>query len=227
MQWFSKELIRLAAPLGVVAFWSGMAAAALAYPVGYDWRNEAISALLFPEYDPDGYLWGCAGLLVCGLAGIAWTTGRNQCFDAATAAARVGLRILRAGFMFMCLAVLPDRLLPLPKGHEIFAILAFLGLGIGVMRELLARVYNRESYRRRGTFARFRVPIRASVVFVPLALAGLTLAYLALVRPSLPWISPAWREGISPYLRFGAWEWVNCVVFSVCLLVLWQRRPDS
>jgi hypothetical protein len=55
-----------------------------------------------------------------------------------------------------------------------------------------------------------------------LVLAGLTQAYLALARPSLPWVSPAWRSlGVPLYLSFGVWEWISCVMFSLCLLVIW------
>ena len=135
--------------------------------------------------------------------------------------------MLQLGFLCMCCAVLPDRLLPLPQGHEVFALLAFLGLCIGVTCQMWV-VVAREPDLRRRTPAPIKTGIRWALPLlplVPLAFAGSTQAYLTLLRPGLPWISPKWRTlGISPFLSFGVWEWVSCVVLSVCLLIVWHRR---
>jgi hypothetical protein len=206
-----------------------MIAAAHTYPAGYDWRYQTISVLLYPDHNPRGYLWAWAGLELCGLAGIAWTAELRRRLERAVASpTSKGLRLLQWGFLFMCCAVLPDRLLPLPRGHEVFAILAFLGICVGVMLQMLVVVETRESFRSRGTPAPIRVLLRRAIPLlpmVPLVLAGLTQAYLALERPDLPWVSPSWRTlGISPLLSFGLWEWMSCAVLSVCLLVLWRPR---
>ena len=42
------------APLGVVAFWSGMAMAARRYPSEYDWLYMPVSNLLARGRDPGG-----------------------------------------------------------------------------------------------------------------------------------------------------------------------------
>ena len=220
----------VAAPLAILAFWGGMAAAAHAYRAGYDWRYQTISVLLYPDQNPHGYLWAWAGLELCGLAGFAWTAELSRRLECAIAKPpATGLRLLQMGFLCMCCAVLPDRLLPLPKGHEVFAIGAFLGICIGVTWQMLVAVDSRESHRCRGTLARIRTIIRRVIPLlplVPLLLAGSTQAYLALERPNLPWVSPSWRtRGISPFLSFGLWEWMSCAVLSLCLLVLWDRRP--
>ena len=218
----------LSAPLGLLAFWGGMAAAAHAYPLRYDWRYEAISALLFPDYDPGGYLWACAGVAVCGVAGIAWTAQANDRLGDTPSASQIGLRILRLGFLCMCFAVLPDRLLPLPKGHELFAILAFLGIGFGVMQQMFTVPPGRESKDQQSPLAQLGGFIGAGRLLVPLALAGLTLAYVALIRRNLPWIDQAWLAGgIPAYLNVGAWEWITCALFSMCVLVLWHRRAEG
>ncbi len=131
---------------------------------------------------------------------------------------------MRIGFLSMCCAVLPDRLLPVPKGHELFAIVAFVGISAGVMQQIFMVIANRGSATRQGSMARLWATACASVPLVPLLLAALTQAYLGLARPNLPWISPAWRsQGIPLFLSFGVWEWVSCAVFSVCLLLLWRR----
>jgi hypothetical protein len=224
-----SEVFKLVvAPLAILAFWGGMAAAAYAYPAGYDWRYQTISVLLYPDQNPHGYFWAWAGLELCGLAGIAWTAERSRHLPSAIAKPpATGLRVLQLGFLCMCCAVLPDRLLPLPKGHEVFAILAFLGICIGVTCQMWVLVGTREPYPRQGTPGRIKTRIRRALPLlplVPLALAGSTQAYLTLERPGLPWVSPSWRTlGISPLLSFGLWEWISCAVLSVCLLMLWHR----
>jgi hypothetical protein len=214
----------MAAPLAILAFWGGMAAAVHAYPAGYDWQYQTISVLLYPDQNPHGYLWAWAGLELCGLAGIAWTTAPSRRCERARAGPRVrGLRLLRLGFLCMCCAVLPDRLLPLPKGHEVFAILAFLGICIGVTYQMSVVFFGRESDQ--GILARTKTTIRMVaplIPLIPLVLAGATQAYLNIARPNLPWVGPSWRtRGISPFLSFGLWEWVSCAALSVCLLMLW------
>jgi hypothetical protein len=211
-----------------------MLAAASAYPGGYDWRYQTISVLLYSDQNPHGFVWAWLGLWLCGLLGFVWTwPPARRVAPGTTLAPANGLRVLQLGFLFMCCAVLPDRLLPWSKGHELFAILAFLGICIGMTRQLLVVPPRRSPDARRETLtpilamARLVMPWLA---FAPLVIAGLTQAYLDLQRPELPWVTQAWRAlGITPLLSFGLWEWVSCAVFTACLLVLWNRRrtvPD-
>ena len=88
------------APLALLAFWCGMAAAAHLYPAGYDWQYQTISVLLYPDQNPRGYLWAWAGLELCGLAGIAWTATLTRRIQNAIAwPPATGLRLLRLGFL--------------------------------------------------------------------------------------------------------------------------------
>jgi len=95
--------------------------AALRYPSEYDWRYMTVSRLLGADHDPAGYLWARAGIALCGLFGFAW-------------AMRLAQRTLQVGYFFMaCAAVLPESLLRVPKGHEMLAILAFVGIWCGIV----------------------------------------------------------------------------------------------
>jgi len=219
----------LAAPFGVLAFWCGMAAAAHAYPTGYDWRYRTISLLLYPDRNPHGYFWAWAGLEVCGLSGIVWSADLGRRLAGATAWPSVtGLRLLQASFVCMCCAMMPDRLLPVPKGHEILAIAAFLAICLGAIRAAFLTLGNLAGHPTRRIGARLGAALVAGVPLVPLALAGMTQAYLALMRPDVPWVSPAWRAlGIPIYWSFAVWEWVSCVLFSLCLLLLWRSGRQN
>jgi hypothetical protein len=219
-----------AAPLAVLAFWVGMLMAAHAYPAGYDWRYQTVSVLLYPDHNPRGYVWAWAGLELCGLAGVVWTASLIRRRADQDSRPPVGLRVLQLGFIFICCALLPDGLLPWPRLHETLAILAFLGLCIGVMCRMWATVAGPEAGRDQPKHSRAGAR-RARVVVLlplfPLLLAGATQAWLALARPNLPWVNPGWRTlGISPLLSFGLWEWISCAVFSACLLFLWSQNRE-
>ena len=215
---FVRVVMRFTVPLGIAAFWGGLMVAAHVYPVGYDWRHQVLSELLDPNYDPVGYLWGCGALVACGVAGVAWT--------AALSADRVDLWLLRSGFLCMSFVALPDRVIPLPKGHELFAIVAFLGIGVGMIREMITADDADRLPDPQRRLAVLQSSLSAAMLLLALSLIGVTLAYLTLVGRNSAWLAAIWRAPrVSQYLRLGPWEWIDCAAFSVGLLLLWQRLP--
>ena len=123
-------------PVGVAAFWGGTWMAARHYPQEYDWRYMTISSLLSAERNPAGHLWASAGVVACGICGYCWAalwirrTRRYGANDPGFA-----VRALQFGYACMALAAaLPDGLLPIAKGHEVLAILAFAGVSYGMVR---------------------------------------------------------------------------------------------
>ncbi len=123
----------------------------------------------------------------------------------------------------MCAALLPQWLLPVQKGHEILAVLAFAGLCIGMVR-LMFQTVEQTLLRRMRRFsghARLYAAIVASAAVVPVLLAGLAQAYVHYVLPELPWVNLSWRaRGVPVYLSFAFWEWVTCVVLSTYMAIL-------
>jgi hypothetical protein len=225
MRRFAEALLRLTAPAGLLAFWIGMAAAARAYG-NYDWRYQTISMLLYSDRNPKGYGWAWTGLELCGLCSIAWAAYAGRRLQRGTAASSPGgLRLLQVGFVCMCCAVLPDRLVGVPRGHEILAIAAFLGVCLGVMQEMFLARDALWANGPRISAVGLPASIQAGVPLVPLVLAGITQAYLTLERPNVPWVSPTWRTlGIPLFLSFAVWEWVSCLLFSACLILVWRSH---
>ena len=228
----AKFLQRFAAPVALGSFWGGMTAAAHAYPGGYDWPYQTISVLLYSDQNPHGYVWAWAGLELCGLAGFGWATALDRVLGSTHEGRRApGLLLLQLGFLCMCCAVLPDRLLPLPKGHELFAILAFLGVCIGMTCQMWVNAASPEARRLGEGSARPRSllsGITALLPLVPMVFAALTQAYLTLERPDLPWVNPSWRtRGISPLLSFGLWEWISSAALTIALLAIWSHRRNA
>jgi hypothetical protein len=74
MRAFAPQALCTTAPLGVLAFWGGMLMAGRSYPKEYDWQYITISSLVYGDRNPNGYKWTRGGIVLCGLAGLYWTT---------------------------------------------------------------------------------------------------------------------------------------------------------
>jgi hypothetical protein len=222
---FFRRVSYIMAPLGVLAFWGGMLMAARRFPSEYDWRYMPVSNLISSGRDPAGYLWATTGIVLCGLCGFCWTAALAQRRGREDEEGRPsGIRALQFGnFCMMCAAVLPQWLLPIQKGHEILAVLAFGGLCIGMVRLMFQTIERILLRRMRGLFghARFSAAILASAAVLPILLAGLAQAYVHYVLPELPWVNLSWRaRGVPLYLSLAFWEWVTCIVLSAYIAIL-------
>ncbi len=219
--------------LGVLAFWGGLWMAGRRYPSAYDWRYMTISSLLYADRNPHGYPWAWGGLMLCALGGLCWTTA--LIWDWRPQAARrrpIGIWALGLGYACMVCALLPARLLRVPKGHEILALSAFIGLCIGIVQ--LTFQAAEESIRRRARSfpgaPRAYAGLLAGAVLSPILLAGAAPAYVSYALPALPWVGLEWRaQGVPVYLSFAFWEWITCVVFSAYTtsLCLATRLPSG
>lgn len=214
------------APLGVLAFWGCVLMAANQYPSEYDWRYLTLSSLISPSRDPSGHLWASDGILLCGLFGFCWAAALVRDSEYGSEAERPnGIWFLRLGYFFMiCSAVLPSRLLRVPKGHEILVLLAFVGLCLGMM-SLTYHAVERNLSRRTAASGSGRPRLYAAALAIgavfPILVAGATEAYVFYGRPELHWVSLAWRaRGVPVYLSFAFWEWVTCAVLSVYMVTL-------
>jgi len=218
---FAPQAWRMTASLGVLAFWGGMLMAERSYPSEYDWRYMTISSLVYGDRNPNGYLWARAGIVLCGLVGLSWTTvlsgkGRQPSTE------RVGIWALGLGYLcMMCCALLPERLVGLPRGHDVLALAAFVGVCIGMAHSTFKAVQRSPRLDRLAGSPRLHAGILAGVPLSPIVLAAIAQAHVAHALPGLPWVGLAWRaRGIPVYLSFAFWEWVTCAVFSLYMLVL-------
>jgi hypothetical protein len=223
MRAFAPQAWCTTASFGVLAFWGGMLMAGRRYPSEYDWRYITISSLVYGDRNPNGYLWARAGIVLCGLAGLYWTTVLVRKGKQPGIAERpVGIWALGLGYLcMMCCALLPERLVGIPKGHDLLALAAFVGLCIGMVHSTFKAVERSARLGRLAGSPRLHAGILAGVPLSPIALAALAQAYVSHALPGLPWVSLAWRaRGVPVYLSFAFWEWVTCAVFSVYMVVL-------
>lgn len=210
------------ASLGVLAFWGGMVMAGRRYPSEYDWRYITISSLVYGDRNPNGCLWARAGIVLCGLAGLYWTTVLVRKGKQPGIAERpLGAWALGLGYLcMMCCALLPERL-GIPKGHDLLALAAFVGVCIGIVDSTFKAVERSARLGRVAGSPRLRAGILAGVPLSPIVLAALAQAYVSHALPGLAWVNLAWRaRGVPIYLSFAFWEWVTCAVFSVYMVVL-------
>jgi len=223
MRPFALQAWCTTASLGVLAFWGGTVMAARRYPSEYDWRYITISSLVYGDRNPDGYLLARAGIVMCGLAGLYWTTVLIRKWkQPGTAKPPVGIWALGLGYLCMvCCALLPDGLVGIPKGHDLLALAAFVGVSIGMVHSTFKAVERSALQGRLAGSSRLHAAILAGVPLSPIVLAALAQAYVSHELPGLPWVSLAWRaRGVPVYLSFAFWEWVTCAVFSVYMVVL-------
>jgi hypothetical protein len=117
--------------------------------------------------------------------------------------------------------LLPERLLPIPKGHDSLALLAFVGICIGMVHSAFKAVERSVQSGNPAASPRLLAGMLAGIALSPLALAALAQTYVSHALPGLPWVSLAWRaRGVPVYLSFAFWEWVTCAVFSVYMVLL-------
>jgi len=215
----SRQNLCAMAPAGVLAFWGGLWMAGRRYPSEYDWRYMSISNLLYIDRNPEGYQWAWGGLMLCALGGLCWTTVLVRDWSGKYAGQRpVGVWALVLGYVCIVCALLPERLLRVPKGHEILALSAFLGLCVGIVQLTFGAAKRSFHLRTRISHngARIYAGVLAGLALLPVLLAGVAPAYVSYALPELPWVGVEWRSrGVPVYLSFAFWEWITCVVFSL------------
>jgi hypothetical protein len=215
-----RRTLSAMAPLGVVGFWVGLWAASRLYPSEYDWRYMTISSLLYPDRDPGGYAWAWCGVLLCALGGLCWVAALGDGSRTTRSSARsIGIGALAFGYVCMVsCAVWPGRLLNLPRGHDLLALLAFVAICVGTVQLTYLLLERRLRRGAPGVRSRDRVlaALLAGAALLPILLVGITQADVARAFPHLPWVGLEWRaRGVPVYLSFAFWEWSACAVFSI------------
>jgi hypothetical protein len=212
------------ATVGLIGFWSGLYFASRRYPSEYDWRYMTISSLLYPDRDPLGYRWAWCGLIACAMGGLCWVSVLVRGSEWQIKRMRLGICALGVGFVCMVSCALwPGRLLHFPRGHDLLALLAFLGICVGTLQLAYERM--EQNLRGRGITSRAGARVYAALIagaaLLPLILEAITQADVARAFPHLPWVGLEWRaRGVPMYLSFAFWEWITCAVFSAYIVAL-------
>jgi hypothetical protein len=216
----------MAAALAVVV---GVAVAGSRFPGGFDWAYTVVSRLGSVKHNPEGARWLTGSLLVA--AALLWPVvsylARTAPTDAGPpsrrgpAAAIAALRVGVAGAVLLGL----EGLLALDlsvlhrKGHEILALVTFLGFYAGVLGLHVERV-------RAGVGRLWG----AGLVVAPLCAVGLSQLALYAGQRELGWVNTGWRElGVPVWLSFALWQWlaVAFLGLGLGLLLLAGRRPAA
>jgi hypothetical protein len=210
--------------VGLCGFWVGLFLASQRYPSEYDWRYMTISSLLYPDRDPRGYLWAWCGLIACALGGLCWVSVLVRGREWQSKKMRPGICALALGFVCMVsCAVWPGRLLHFPRGHDLLALLAFVGICVGTVHLSYERMELslRRSLVRSRAAAKICAALLAAAALLPVFLEAITQADVARAFPHLPWVGLEWRaRGVPMYLSFAFWEWIACAVLSTYLAAL-------
>ncbi len=193
--------------LGLAVFLLGIERAASAYPDSFDWTRTVVSALASQKHNPDGSAWFAGGLALA--VALLWPATNRLRPPAGRwdGWARVSIVTLRAGLVFGMLVGVERLLIHhlsdlVRKGHEAIALLAFLGLYLGVFGLYVHRA-------RQKTACVWAV----LPVLVPLVAIGLSQLALYLDQRDLGWVDRDWREEGAPvWLSFAFWQWLAVAV---------------
>ena len=199
----SRTRALVAFSLSVLVVVLGLVLAARRYPGGYDWAYKVMSALASKKHNPEGAAYFAGGLslsLAILWPAVAWIGSRH---GAEHGLARFGSRALRFGVVCGVLVGI-ERLVffhfseIVHKGHEILAILCFLGLYSGVLALHVHRI--------RLRFTSFWPAVLA---IAPLVAIGLSQLALYFDQRDLGWVDQNWRDmGVPIWLSFAFWQWL-------------------
>src|SRR5580704_18028637 len=100
-----STLARVLMWIGLCGFWVSLAIAYSQFPGDFDWRYMTVSNLFSSKHNPQGYLWGTAGVALCGLMGLLWVVvgAVRQPANCWRIDGRDSI-LLAVGFVFMVLA---------------------------------------------------------------------------------------------------------------------------
>ena len=200
----------------------GATIAARLYPAPFAWAYTVISALASQKHNPAGAVWFAAAL---GLAlALLWpvTTRLRRAIGPGELLARLSIGALRTGLIFGMLVsvesmVFFDFSQYVHKGHELLALVAFLGAYAGVLGLLVHH-------------ARRRPAMRWTLMFVvlPLVAVGCSELILYLSQRNIGWLDHNWRASGKPvWLSFAFWQWLAAVSLWGGIGRLLQISPNG
>jgi len=200
----------------------GVALAARHYPGGFDWAYTVISRLASENRNPAGAIWLSGGFVASMLFLWPLTRHLSEWGQAGLPRPNISSAALRMGIIAGMLLGL-EGLFSLDysrlhrKGHEIVAILAFLGFYGGVLGLHLHRVRHAAAS-----------PWPALLVILPLLAVGITQIVLYFDQRDLGWVNTEWREmGIPIWLSFALWQWLAVLCLGIGLGMLVVARDQG
>lgn len=181
----------------------GLILAARHYPGGFDWPYTVVSALASQKHNPTGSAWFAGALSLSMLLLWPYVSSLKKTLCPSTSVAKFAIGALRLGLV--CGVIVgAERLLIhhlsdwVYKAHEILALMAFLGLYLGVLGLLVQVMLRQRIY-----------SLLVILVVSPLLAIGITQFWLYLVQRDLGWVDTSWREmGIPIWLSFAFWQWL-------------------
>ena len=182
---------------------AGIRFATARYPGSFDWAYTVISALASHKHNPDGAAWfagAIAGAMACLWPVVAQLTRDGTAPRWIKVALRVGVVCgVGVGIERLVFYHFSDLV---RKGHELIALVSFLGFYPGILGLYVHRVKLR-----RG----FLWP--ALLAVVPLLGVGIREFYLYLAQRGIGWADYDWHgHGAPLWLSFAWWQWMAAIL---------------
>lgn len=184
----------------------GTIMAAKYYPGGFDWVYTVVSALASQKHNPVGSFWLAGALSMAMVLLWPYVTAIQTRLSSSIPATGFAISALRTGLVCGALLGVEKLLINnlsswVYKAHEILALLAFIGLYIGILSLLVQVMLRQKIYF-----------VHVTVVVGPLMAIGITQFWLYIDQRNLGWVDTSWREmGVPFWLSFAFWQWLAIV----------------
>jgi hypothetical protein len=216
-----RTLLRTFFPLILVSYFGSLMLAIWLFPGPFDWRTKSMSKLLYPRNNPQFHAIGSVGLAVAGLLMIPFAgyIARRLRVNAPRLA-QLGALAFGAGSVSLILA----SAIVFQPVHEVFARLAGIGLGLGILAFYRCALKGR-SLISDQTSPRRPLILTWSLIVLP---ALLVVMLRLLVSAHLQWSNPVYRILESRSLwHLGFWEWMISVEVFLFMLGATLFLPED
>lgn len=194
----------------IVIFGTWMAAQR--YPGGFDWMYTVVSGLASLKHNPEGARWFSVSLGIAMV--ILWlaTSVVARALDRSRFVPKALSFSLRLGLVCGFLVAAERTFFThfsdvTHKGHEVIALIAFLGLYVGIVGLNI-----------QGIFRKTLNPLPLVCLLLPLAAIGISQLVLYFGKNDFGWVDSGWRaRGVPVRLSFAFWQWLAVVTLWVNL----------
>jgi Protein of unknown function (DUF998) len=216
-------------PLIAFSYFGTLTLAARLSPRAYNWRDSAISKLLYPVYDPQFHYVASFGVALAGLLMLPFAGYiRRKLRKVSARAVDVGAFAFGLGAIGLILASLivshpAHGISAFPRLHETLARIAAFAFGAGmtVLWACAAKAYLASSRRRREWRG---LLVSWSLVTLPALAVALSRA---VVGAHLDWLNPVYQRLENRALwHLGFWEWLGSAAIFLFLLSAALFLPD-
>lgn len=205
--------------------------AAMHFPVDYNWRNQVISHLISPRYNPD-FAIPAVGMAISALLALPFAGYLGQRLPATSPRlAHFCWKLLWVGIFLVMTVTLPLNVPSMPKiqwMHEALARTAFGAIVLGMLCCSVCALKDLPKFGGKGSLHKAVALVWVSLTLLPVS-CGVFAGILRLARKS----NFEWAHQTRLHLKqtmlwqLAFWEWIAVITFMVFILISTLLLPGK